>query len=150
MRDFAALQHNGENEKSSQSQLAEAEATTTSVASHVATIHRVHTTGNMQQQDDYITAKQLTPSAHERLAKRTSTTTEEQHYCRDDNAGFYGSYANIRKKLDYTYHVHYRKQRQWLHDCIIEDCLLKHQRQDEQHSASLCYHLGNVHVGQTL
>lgn len=37
-------------------------------------------------------------------------------------AKFYGAYAEFRKKLDYLkYHVHYRKERQWLHDSIIED-----------------------------
>lgn len=34
---------------------------------------------------------------------------------------FYGPYAHVREKLDYTYHSHYRKERQWLQDAIIED-----------------------------
>ena len=104
-------------------------ASSSSSSSFVSTIHRVHTTGNLR--DDYITAKQLTPSAHQRLVKRFQqhlTTTEEHHAVAGAPAIFYGSYANIRKKLDYTYHAHYRKERQWLHDCIIEDCLLKHQQ----------------------
>ena len=33
----------------------------------------------------------------------------------------YGPYAHIRETLDYTYHSHYRKERQWLQDSIIED-----------------------------
>ena len=118
-------------------------ASTSSSSVFVSSIHRVHTTGDLQD-DDYITAKQLTPSANERLAKRcfqaAQKSTEEQHHSQED-VGFYGSYANIRKKLDYSYHVHYRKERQWLHDCIIEDCMLKHQRQDEEE------HYGNSSRG---
>lgn len=110
------------------------------------TIHRVHTTGNLQA-DDYITAKQLTPSAVDRLYRKKKnnghhrryfggtaiprTTTEEEHSTAA-HSGFYGAYAKVRQKLDYSYHVYYRKERQWLHDAIIEDCLLKHQLLDEQ------------------
>lgn len=36
---------------------------------------------------------------------------------------FRGPYAHLRKELDYTYHVHYRKERQWLQDSIVEDIL---------------------------
>lgn len=36
---------------------------------------------------------------------------------------FYGAYGHIRKQLDYDYHTYYRKERQWLHDSIIEDFL---------------------------
>lgn len=127
-----------DNEEEKTSPLRPLPTTTTSTgiasspSSFASTIHRVHTTGILH--DDYITAKQLTPSAHQRLVKRFQqhlTTTEEHHSVAGAPAGFYGSYANIRKKLDYTYHVYYRKERQWLHDCIIEDCLLKHQQQDE-------------------
>jgi predicted kinase len=38
----------------------------------------------------------------------------------DADQQFYGPYAHIRQTLDYTYHSHYRKQRQWLQDSIIE------------------------------
>lgn len=48
-----------------------------------------------------------------------SHSTEDR--CRSlDDEGFYGAYGHIRKKLDYSYHQHYRKERQWLHDSIIE------------------------------
>lgn len=40
-----------------------------------------------------------------------------------DDFGFYGAHGHIRKQLDYSYHQHYRKERQWLHDSIIEDYL---------------------------
>jgi hypothetical protein len=36
---------------------------------------------------------------------------------------FFGAYGHLRKKLDYSYHSYYRKERQWLHDSIIEDFL---------------------------
>jgi hypothetical protein len=42
---------------------------------------------------------------------------------------FFGAYGHLRKKLDYSYHCHYRKERQWLHDSIIEDFL---EYQEEQ------------------
>ena len=117
----------------------------------VIPIHRVHTTGDLlqpqqQDEDDYVTAKQLTPSAKDRLVKRFSSqqqqqqTTEQQHHATTTTPGFYGAYANLRKKLDYSYHVHYRKERQWLHDAIIEDLLLKHQQLDEQASLSAYHH----------
>jgi hypothetical protein len=38
--------------------------------------------------------------------------------------GFHGAYADIRRTMiDYSYHVRYRKERQWLHDSIIVDIL---------------------------
>jgi hypothetical protein len=41
-----------------------------------------------------------------------------------DKNKFYGAYADIRRtKIDYGYHVCYRKERQWLHDSIIVDLL---------------------------
>lgn len=36
-----------------------------------------------------------------------------------------GSFGQIRKQLDYQYHAHYRKERQWLHDAVIEDVSLE-------------------------
>jgi len=102
---------------------------------HTSNMHRVNTTGHLD--DFYSGAKQLSRSARERLVRRFSVrkSTEEHHsVSNDDNAvGFYGAYGNVRKKLDYKYHVHYRKERQWLHDAIIEDCLLEHQHDDWSH-----------------
>eukprot|EP00977_Amphora_coffeiformis_P006958 scaffold1513_cov100-Amphora_coffeaeformis.AAC.7 len=139
-------------------------------------IHRVNTftTGNLSnflqvQHDDYITAKQLTPSAYDRFLKkrfgRPFSTTEQDHSVKlpprstmtddatttttitttttlleekdveatdnDTTTYFHGAYAKVRQQLDYSYHTHYRKERQWLHDAIIEDCLLKHQLLDD-------------------
>ena len=40
---------------------------------------------------------------------------------KNPEAKFYGAFSSYRRKLDYKYHVHYKKERQWLHDSIIED-----------------------------
>jgi hypothetical protein len=46
-----------------------------------------------------------------------------------NDVGFFGAYGNLRKSLlDYSYHAHYRKERQWLHDAIIFDTMLQHDR----------------------
>jgi dephospho-CoA kinase len=44
---------------------------------------------------------------------------------------FIGTYGHLRRKLDYEYHAHYQKQRQWLHDAIIEDSLLHEHQHDD-------------------
>jgi len=51
----------------------------------------------------------------------TCQTTEEQF--RSETHEFYGAYGYIREQLDHQYHVCYRKERQWLHDSIIEGYL---------------------------
>lgn len=51
------------------------------------------------------------------------SSTEEHFRSQKDEQKFYGAYGHIRKKLDYSYHSHYQKQRQWLHDSIIDDIL---------------------------
>jgi hypothetical protein len=40
-----------------------------------------------------------------------------------NSTGFVGPFAHIRKKLDYSYHSCYTKERQWLQDSIIDDIL---------------------------
>jgi hypothetical protein len=50
-------------------------------------------------------------------------STEEHFRSRDDEKRFYGAYGHLREKMDYSYHSHYQKQRQWLHDSIIDDIL---------------------------
>jgi len=55
------------------------------------------------------------------VADATDKLLLEQHF------QSYGVYGYIRQeRLDYNYHVHYRKERQWLHDSIIEDYLDGH------------------------
>jgi hypothetical protein len=51
-------------------------------------------------------------------------STEAIHADANDTQ-FYGAYGHLRKCLDYNHHVHYKKQRQWLHDAIIEDSLFQ-------------------------
>jgi hypothetical protein len=46
-----------------------------------------------------------------------SNTTSKQQL-------FYGIYGHLRQMLDYTYHSFYKKERQWLHDAIIDDALV--------------------------
>lgn len=52
-------------------------------------------------------------------------STEENFKCMEDeeDCHCFGAYGHLRARLDYTYHCHYQKQRQWLHDSIIEDIL---------------------------
>jgi hypothetical protein len=48
-------------------------------------------------------------------------STEEHHASKDGGGLFCGAYGHIRKMLDYTYHAGtYNKERQFLHDSIIE------------------------------
>jgi hypothetical protein len=56
------------------------------------------------------------PSVLNNIIHKSTSETFRNH-----EAKFYGAYAEYRKKLDYKYHVHYKKERQWLHDSIIED-----------------------------
>lgn len=65
-----------------------------------------------------------------KLFRRCATTrfsivlsTDIHHKAPEGETNFYGPYAHIRKTLDYSYHTHYRKERQWLQDSIIEDFL---------------------------
>jgi len=64
----------------------------------------------------------LSPPRQRMDSSNTGHVTHETFKNLDD-VGFYGAYAHIRQKLDYTYHRHYKKERQWLHDSIIEDYL---------------------------
>jgi hypothetical protein len=50
-------------------------------------------------------------------------STDDHHKANQGDLSFYGPFAHIRKTLDYSYHTHYRKERQWLQDSIIEDFL---------------------------
>ena len=55
--------------------------------------------------------------------KRFSAVESTEDQFASDTPLFMGPYQHIRKELDYTYHKHYQKQRQWLQDSIIEDLL---------------------------
>lgn len=56
-----------------------------------------------------------------------------------DTPYFCGQYGHVRQQLDYAFHTHYRKERQWLHDAILEDSLLQHSHgfdEDQQHQTA--------------
>jgi hypothetical protein len=55
--------------------------------------------------------------------KKFSAIVSTEQYNNVTTPTFLGPYAHLRKELDYTYHRHYRKERQWLQDSIIEDML---------------------------
>lgn len=78
---------------------------------------RQRTTGH----DDHQSGVHSNSKRHNRCFS-VSNSTEELFKSLDD-FGFYGAHGHIRKQLDYSYHQHYRKERQWLHDSIIEDYL---------------------------
>jgi predicted kinase len=59
-----------------------------------------------------------------RLGERRSTfssslSTEENHRSNDNK--FYGQFAHIREKMDYTYHSNYTRDRQFFQDAIISE-----------------------------
>jgi len=54
---------------------------------------------------------------------RFSDCLSTEEYNAVDEPQYFGPYAHIRKQLDYTYHRHYRKERQWLQDSIIENLM---------------------------
>ena len=55
------------------------------------------------------------------IVYKSSSSTEENY--KTDDMNFYGSFIQIRKSLDYSYHSNYCKKRQWLQDSVIEDLL---------------------------
>lgn len=55
----------------------------------------------------------------------TPLSTATMH--KSDSQEFYGAYASVRAKLDYTYHSNYKKSRQILQDEIINDLLTLNQ-----------------------
>jgi hypothetical protein len=50
--------------------------------------------------------------------KKFDSLISTEDYNAVDEPQFYGKYAHIRKMLDYTYHSHYRKERQWLQGTV--------------------------------
>ena len=57
------------------------------------------------------------------VPRRLSFVMTTEEFNKDTDLTFYGPYSHIRKQMDYSHHVHYKKERQWLQDSIIEDCL---------------------------
>ena len=64
------------------------------------------------------------------VQKSTEEIHRQEHF--DDGMPlFFGVHGHIRKQLDYQYHAHYRKERQWLHDAAIEDTVLMYTLLDD-------------------
>jgi Zeta toxin len=85
-----------------------------------------HLNALLQSGIDHETSDIKTDLLVKRRFPKKIRSTEEIHQWEDltQPPQFYGSYGHIRANeslIDYTYHVHYRKERQWLHDSIIED-----------------------------
>lgn len=76
----------------------------------------------MSRQDQVLPQQQTTIQKSSPRRFSVLESTAELHKSTDDTT-FYGPYAHIRKTLDYSYHNHYRKQRQWLQDSILDDLL---------------------------
>lgn len=77
--------------------------------------------------------KPVRPTFRRANTRRFSVLTSTADHFRDENdPKFYGPYAHIRKELDYTYHSHYKKERQWLQDSIIEEFV------DKIHNTESC------------
>jgi len=68
--------------------------------------------------------KPIKPNLRRAGTRRFSILMSTADHFQDKADGkFYGPYAHIRKQLDYTYHSHYQKERQWMQDSIIEEFL---------------------------
>jgi predicted kinase len=64
------------------------------------------------------------------LRRFSSAVSTEKQFQDDKDHSFYGSFAHIRSILDYNYHAHYRKDRQWFQDSIVCDLLENVQETD--------------------
>lgn len=85
------------------------------------TDHSEHTHHKMERRLDLIPEEKSNSFVYKQETTESSLPpTTPPH-----TNGFVGTYGHIRKRLDYTYHTHYVKQRQWLHDAIIQDSLIK-------------------------
>ena len=79
-------------------------------------IHRLNSTGHPTDEElDHLRRKKQF-----QVRRFSVVASTEEHFRSTEDLGFYGAYGHIRKKLDYSYHAHYTKSRQWLHDSIID------------------------------
>jgi hypothetical protein len=101
-----------------------------------SSIHRVNTTGHdlnsllIASNDN---KNNTTSMAKFQLVNRFALKQSTEQMFRETTPPFkfIGTYGHLRRKLDYEYHAHYQKQRQWLHDAIIEDSLLHEHQHDD-------------------
>ena len=75
-------------------------------------------------------------------------STEDFNRETTDQVQYYGAYAHIRKRLDYEYHVHYKKERQWLQNSIVEDCLFQNGKHETPTQPWLIYAVGVMGAGK--
>ena len=96
--------------------------TTAKVANGINT-HKEHKLLHHAHSASEIARQSSKRSFRKSLTRRFSvehSTDDINKATTDADQQFYGPYAHIRQTLDYTYHSHYRKQRKWLQDSIIE------------------------------
>ena len=77
---------------------------------------RLNSTGHPSDEERY----HLRRKKQFQVRRFSVLASTEEHFRSTDDLGFYGAYGQVRKKLDYSYHAHYTKSRQWLHDSIID------------------------------
>lgn len=75
-------------------------------------------------------------------------STEDFNREISDQVQYYGAYAHIRKRLDHEYHVHYKKERQWLQNSIVEDCLFHDGKYEIPTQPWLIYAAGVMGAGK--
>jgi hypothetical protein len=80
--------------------------------------------GRLESADEYRPLHNVQEQLWNRFAPQKST--EELHReTHPDKVVFHtGAFGQIRQQMDYSYHAHYRKDRLWLHDSIVEDVLM--------------------------
>lgn len=93
---------------------------------HRASAPGMHGSISVEHVNDLLQQRQRKSKWRFGFSLPKTNTTEELHAADPTDVGFYGAHGHLRKTLlDYNYHAHYKKERQWLHDAIIEDALLK-------------------------
>lgn len=83
-------------------------------------LKHAHSTGEIARLIGYNKRKCMFRKCYTRRFSIEQSTDDINKAATDADQQFHGPYAHIRKTLDYTYHTHYRKQRQWLQDSIID------------------------------
>jgi hypothetical protein len=81
--------------------------------------------GRLESADEYRPLHNVKEQLWNRFAPQKST--EELH--RETHPDKFvhtntGAFGQIRQQMDYSYHAHYRKDRLWLHDSIVEDVMM--------------------------
>ena len=87
--------------------------------------HHHHHHRQQQQQDRPLRRESINDSFQrsKRIISKFSILEDTETLFGTNEEYFGGPYAHIRKTLDYKYHTHYTKERQWLQDSIIDKLL---------------------------